>query len=138
VGQEATFTVDALPGVTFHALVGQVRENPLNVQNVITYDAVLRVANPGIRLLPGMTANTRLLTAEHDGVLKIPSAALRYLPRGAPRDPKAQSVYVLDASGKPVRQTVTTGITEGSFVELVSGDLKEGDAVIVSETRRAK
>jgi len=86
VGENATFTVDALPNVTFSTSVAQIRENPINVQNVITYDAVMRVANPDLRLFPGMTTSIRFQTATRNAVLKIPSAALRYLPFDAKRE----------------------------------------------------
>src|SRR5574343_224431 len=76
-GQKANFTVDAFPGQTFEGEVRQVRKSALNVANVITYVAVVRVSNASGRLLPGMTANVRILTDARDGVLKVPNAALR-------------------------------------------------------------
>ena len=80
VGQQATFTVDAYPGTAFQGRVIQIRKAPINVQNVITYDAVIEVANPDLKLFPGMTANVTIL-AEHSGnALKLPNAALRFKP----------------------------------------------------------
>ena len=77
VGQKATFTVDAYPGLVFEGKVTQIRQAPINVQNVITYDAVIQVANPDLKLFPGMTANVTILTEQAGNVLKIPNAALR-------------------------------------------------------------
>ena len=76
-GQKASFTVDAFPGQNFEGTVNQVRKAAQNVANVITYVAVIRFSNLGERLLPGMTANVRIVTDQRDSVLKVPNAALR-------------------------------------------------------------
>lgn len=76
-GQKATFTVDAFPGQTFEGTVNQVRKAAQNVANVVTYVAVVGFSNTGGRLLPGMTANVRVVTEQRDNVLKLPNAALR-------------------------------------------------------------
>ena len=76
-GQRATFTVDAFPGQTFEGTVNQVRKAAQNVANVVTYIAVVGFANNDGRLLPGMTANVRVVTDLRENVLKIPNAALR-------------------------------------------------------------
>jgi HlyD family secretion protein len=80
VGQKVDFTVDAFPNRTFHGEVTQVRYSPVVVQNVVTYDTVISVSNPDLKLRPGMTANVSIILAEHDNVLKIPNAALRFRP----------------------------------------------------------
>lgn len=76
-GQRATFTVDAFPGQTFEGEVRQVRKAAQNVANVVTYVAVVGFSNTGGRLLPGMTANVRVVTDQREAVLKVPNAALR-------------------------------------------------------------
>ena len=76
-GQRATFTVDAFPGQTFEGEVRQVRKAAQNVANVVTYVAVVGFSNTAGRLLPGMTANVRVVTESRESVLKIPNAALR-------------------------------------------------------------
>ena len=91
VGQRATFTVDAYPNTTFTGQVRQVRNAPITVQNVVTYDAVVQVANPDLRLKPGMTANVSFLVAERQDTLKVPTAALRFQPEGAAPDTGAQA-----------------------------------------------
>jgi HlyD family secretion protein len=76
-GQRATFTVDAFPGQTFEGEIRQVRKAAVNVANVVTYVAVVGFSNTGGRLLPGMTANVRVVTEYRENVLKVPNAALR-------------------------------------------------------------
>jgi len=78
----ATFTVDAFPGETFAGTVTQIRKAAQVVQNVVTYTVVVAVANPSGKLVPGMTANVKLVTAEKASVLKVPNAALRFRPAG--------------------------------------------------------
>ena len=75
--QKATFTVDAFPGQTFEGQINQVRKAATNVANVVTYVAVVTFSNTDGRLLPGMTANVRVITDTRDQVLKVPNAALR-------------------------------------------------------------
>jgi HlyD family secretion protein len=79
----ATFTVDAFPGETFVGTVTQIRKAALVVQNVVTYTVVVAVSNPTGKLVPGMTANVKLVTAEKSSVLRVPNAALRFRPPGA-------------------------------------------------------
>ncbi len=79
-GMKATFTVDAYPNERFLGTVRQVRNNPQTVQNVVTYDAVIDVANPDLKLKPGMTANCTFIWAERDDALRIPNAAMRFRP----------------------------------------------------------
>ena len=79
-GARATFTVDAYPDRGFEGLVAQVRINGTSLQNVVTYSVMVQANNPGLILLPGMTANVKILTAERSNVLRIASAALRFRP----------------------------------------------------------
>lgn len=131
--QEATFTVDAYPGQTFHGVVRQIRHAPINVQNVITYDVVIGVSNPDLKLFPGMTANVTIQTNSAAGVLRVPKSALRFRPRttGARGDRQAPTVYVLDANGQPQPQRVQTGISDAMYVELQDSSLHEGQALVV-------
>jgi HlyD family secretion protein len=80
VGQDVNFTVDAYPYRTFHGKLGQIRYGAITNQNVISYDCVVQVSNPDLKLLPGMTANVSIITAEREDALKIPNAALRFRP----------------------------------------------------------
>jgi len=79
-GMVATFTVDAYPGETFRGIIQQVRLASSTVQNVVTYNAVINVPNPDLRLKPGMTANIKIVIDKLDNVLRIPNAAIRFRP----------------------------------------------------------
>jgi HlyD family secretion protein len=76
-GQAVSFTIDAFPGRSFEGRVGQIRKAAVSAQNVVTYTVVVAFSNPGSTLLPGMTANVRIVTDTRDSVLKVPNAALR-------------------------------------------------------------
>lgn len=78
--QPVRFTVDAFPGETFQGVVRQVRYSPETVQNVVTYTTIVDVDNPGLKLLPGMTANVTITVGESKGVLRVPNASLRFSP----------------------------------------------------------
>ncbi len=98
-GQKASFTVDAFPGQTFEGTVNQVRKAAQNVANVVTYVAVVGFSNNGGRLLPGMTANVRLVTDQRESVLKVPNAALRVRLAGVEAPAGAASGPARPASG---------------------------------------
>jgi HlyD family secretion protein len=83
VGQKVNFTVDAYPYRTFHGKVSQVRYGSITNQNVVNYDCVIEVSNPDLKLLPGMTANVSIVSAERQNALKVPNAALRFHPPDA-------------------------------------------------------
>src|SRR5205823_6410896 len=87
VDDRATFTVDAFPGETFVGTVTQIRKAAQIVQNVVTYTVIVAVDNPAGRLLPGMTANVKLVYSEKPNVLKIANAALRFRPPGVDAGP---------------------------------------------------
>ena len=253
MGQEATFTVDAYPEKTFHGSVSVIRNAPITIQNVVTYDVVIQVDNKDLKLKPGMTANVSVIISHKDGVLKLSNAALRYRPEFAkaavgngvgnknknedsqkkeaaaekgtdrqqrggmtveqlteglsltseqrtkveavfrssrqeireirenskPEEARAKiqnllrqkimgllteeqkkkweasrsargeqgeqveerkpaRVWVLSSEGKPVSVSIILGITDGTFSEVVSGDLNEGTDLIVEETSKQK
>lgn len=155
VGQDVNFTVDAFPSQRFHGRVVQVRNAPVTVQNVVTYDTIIEVANPDLKLKPGMTANVAIVVANREAALTVPNAALRFRPpdaedggrRGStngglsgttsakPRDAAStgRAVY-LAPDGRdraaPERAPVKTGITDGVMTEVIDG-LQEGDRVVV-------
>jgi len=84
--QETTFTVDAYPQMTFQGKVTEIRNAPISIQNVVTYNVVIHVKNPELKLKPGMTANVSILVAHKENVSKIPNAALRFRPDFAKRE----------------------------------------------------
>jgi HlyD family secretion protein len=87
VGQNATFTVDSFAGRTFTGAVRQVRKAATTVSNVVTYTVVISAANPDLNLLPGMTANVRIVTDRRDSALKVANSALRFRPPGVTEEP---------------------------------------------------
>ena len=141
--QPATFTVDAYPGQPFRGKVAQVRNAPITVQNVVTYDVVVAVDNSGLELKPGMTANVSITTAKRDQALRIPVRALRFRPdeagAAAPdAKPKEESaVYVLAPDGALRRVEVQAGVRDNQHVEVLGGDLHEGDRVVVGLRRES-
>jgi len=230
VGQDATFTVDAYPGRNFRGKVSEVRNAPIIVQNVVTYDVVIQVDNKDLKLKPGMTANVSVMIAHREGALKVPNAALRFrpesarqgslpekssessesrgrllierwtkelnltpdqqskiemvlksskqefqeisqkmkpeeargriqglirqkiigiltdqqiqklkeLPESSQSERKPGRVWILSPDRKPTPVSIVLGITDGTFSEVISGDLREGGEVIVEETSGKK
>ena len=135
VGQEATFTVEAYPGRTFSGKVTQLRQAPITVQNVVTYNIVVGVENRDLALLPGMTANVRIVTDRRDAALSVPLQAIRFEPEtdGAGDGDGAadgKRVWVL-RDGELVAVPVQIGIDDGNSIEVVSADLAAGDEVVV-------
>ena len=158
VGQPATFRVDAFPNKSFHGIVKQIRLNPTTQQNVVTYDVVVGVDNPDLKLLPGMTAYVNITIAQRQDVLLLPNAALRFRPADAASRTDKQrgdagkfkserskdkadaavmgTVYMLEKDKiKPVR--VSVGITDNRFTEILGDDLKEGTAVVIEDRQPA-
>ncbi len=155
VGLPVNFTVDAYPYQTFRGEVVQVRNAPITVQNVVTYDTIIKVSNDELKLKPGMTANISIIIAERKNAIRVPNAAFRVkLPelakaepvtppdtetrdpvskrrRGIPRhdQPVSRALYVLSPAGAPQPVKVKTGISDGASTEIVEG-LEEGAAVI--------
>ena len=143
-GNKATFTVDAFPKRTFDGIVSQVRQSPQTVQNVVTYDVVINVDNSDLALKPGMTAATRTIIDQRNDVIRVPNQALRYSPGGAPvaanvpagRNAAQAQVWVL-RDEQPVAIPVVAGLDDDSYTEIVKGELKPDDRVIVAEQRAA-
>src|SRR5947209_5994716 len=161
VDQDVEFTVDAFPTRTFQGKVTQVRNAPITVQNVVTYDTVIGVSNPDQKLKPGMTANVSIVAAHRDEAVRIPNSALRFrmpdqTPSAAPKREQSsgprqpgsgnkpggnrperrieRTVYVLaSGSSKPAPATIKTGISDGVTTEVLEG-LKEGDRVVTGMT----
>jgi HlyD family secretion protein len=141
-GMPATFTVDAYPGQVFRGSVNAIRKAPINVQNVVTYDVVIAVGNPDLKLFPGMTANVKILVEQHPDVLEVPNAALRFRPANAApartgrkagdAGAARQTVWVLDRDNNPKAVPITPGLSDGISTEIAGGELKEGDHVILA------
>ena len=137
LGNKATFTVDAYPKRVFDGTVTQVRQSPQTVQNVVTYDVVVSVNNSDLALKPGLTAATRILVDQRNDVLRVPNQALRYVPAGnMVREAAPARLWVL-RDGTPAPVQVTAGLDDDEFTEIVQGELKPGDKVIVGEARNS-
>jgi len=146
-GSPATFTVDAFPKRVFQGKVSQVRQSPQTVQNVVTFDVVVSADNSDLDLKPGMTAATRIVVDQRTGVVRVPSQALRFVPGGivaglpaavdATRSGDAQAQVWVLREGRPVAVPVEIGLDDESFVEIMAGNLKPGDQVILAEQRQA-
>jgi HlyD family secretion protein len=106
-GQDVTFTVDAFPDGKFTGRVTQIRNSPTTVQNVVTYDTVIEVGNPDLKLRPGMTANASIITAQRPGVLKIPNAAFRF----RPADPSTNTTLFARLFGGGAAKNAATNST---------------------------
>ena len=147
-GETAEFGVDAFPDRVFEGTLGQVRQVPISVQNVTTYDVVVNVPNPEFLLKPGMTANVTITTARRNDVLRVPIQALRFSPTSlspmslsatspvptSPAGSHERRVWVADGSViRPV--SIVAGLDDGHYVEVVSGDLRPGESVVTAESR---
>lgn len=162
-GMEAVARVDAFPRDSFRGTVRELRITPTTTNGVVTYQAVIDVANPQSRLRPGMTATVTAIAARHPDVLRVPNAALRYRPANAAAEPAAPppsgdggttgrrprgergaggerpergGIYVLQGE-RAVRVAVTVGLTDGVMTEVAAPGLNEGARVVVDETDSA-
>jgi len=142
VGQAAKFTVDAYPNQTFTGKVQQIRRSPEILQNVVTYTAIISAPNPEMLLLPGMTAQLRIVVSEQAGILKIPSQALRFKPKNAPAELSGQApneatakalatVWIAGSDGQAHPVSVKLGASDDNGAELLDGALTDGQQVIV-------
>ncbi|MEE9279260.1 MAG: efflux RND transporter periplasmic adaptor subunit [Myxococcota bacterium] len=142
-GQSARFEVDAYPGRVFEGEVKQVRNAPISVQNVVTYDVVIDVENPGFVLKPGMTARVTVTTDRREDALRVPLRALRFRLDGEERRPvgagprrghKNSTLWLANGADGPRRVEVQTGIRDEERIEIVSG-VRVGDDVIIGYER---
>lgn len=142
-GQDVVFTVDAHPDITFKGKVFQVRNAPIIVQNVVTYDVVIQVDNSALKLKPGMTANASIITAKKSNVLKIPNVALRFKlsekapVKGEQKGPSGPAIWIIE-NGAPKRVKIKTGISDGNYTELISENITEGQELIVEALSKSK
>jgi HlyD family secretion protein len=142
-GDETQFTVDAYPERTFRGQVLQIRKAPEVVQNVVTYTTIVTAPNPNLLLLPGMTAQLRIVVSNSGEILKIPRQALRFRPNDASPASGRQSanqaassrafttVWLIGDDGRPNAVTVRLGASDDSSAAVLEGSLKEGQQVII-------
>jgi HlyD family secretion protein len=144
-GQGVSFTVDAYPDTIFVGKVSEVRNAPTTVSNVVTYDVIIKVDNPQLKLKPGMTANVSITVDTRHDVLRVPNAALRFKPAVAERSEskeekqriKGTKVWILETE-KPRPVQVTIGISDGNYTEIISGQLEAGQEIITDNLNNKK
>lgn len=148
VGMPVEFTVDAFPDMTFYGEVHKIRLNATMSQNVVTYVVEVATDNSSGKLLPYLTASVKFIKDRKKDVLCVPNAALRYRPAEnlVPEEYRAQAAeaaairsgkdrMIWVRSGESIRPVkVTTGLNDGVMTEIVSGDVKEGEEVVVGTT----
>jgi HlyD family secretion protein len=148
VGQTTQFTVDAYPDRTFSGEVLQIRKSPEVVQNVVTYTTIISAPNPDLLLLPGMTAQLRIVVSDTGEVLKVPNQALRFRPNGSGSDrqnanqaasPKASAtVWLVGEDGRPNPTAVRLGASDDTSTALLESPLSEGQQLIVGVANAQK
>jgi HlyD family secretion protein len=136
-GQKADFTVEAFPDRRFTGVVAQVRQAPISVQNVISYDVVIKTGNAELLLKPGMTATAHIILAEHEDVPRIAQQALRFNPAGAHEAASAERKDAGDVwalrDRRLVHVPVTLGLADETHVEVTGGGLQAGDRIVTGE-----
>jgi HlyD family secretion protein len=149
VGQKAAFSVTAFPDEVFTAAVTQIRNDPKIEQNVVTYDVVLDVENHELKLRPGMTADVHILLHEIADAIMIPDQAIRFTPgKKTGKNEESQElpalkqgekrVWKLVQNNRIVPVTVTVGVAGTERTQLLAGDLKPGDRVVLDSVSRDK
>jgi HlyD family secretion protein len=123
----------------FRGKIAEIRLEPQTVQNVVTYSVIIGVANPDMKLRPGMTANLTITVDRKDNVLAVPNAAFRFTPEDASGASPVQgrragsTIWILDEAGQAQPKTVSTGISDGSRTEIIADEITEGMNVITGD-----
>lgn len=131
-GQDVEYTLDGYPNVTFKGKVTQVRISPTTVSNVVTYSVIVGVDNQDLKLKPGMTANVSIITAKHENVLCVPNFALKFTPDTTGPKYEKQGIWLL-VKRTLKRFEIETGLSDDSYTEIISSNIKEGDLVIIGQ-----
>ena len=136
-GQEVEYTLDGYPDSVFKGVVTQVRLSPTTESNVVTYTVVIEVENEEGKLLPGMTANVSIITGKKENILTVPNVALKFTVVGNKQKYDKKGIWI-DKKGKPVRVNIETGVSDDSYSEIISDEIKEGDVVYVRNLASGK
>lgn len=134
-GQVVEFTVDSFPDEKFYGMVTQVRNNPITVSNVVTYEVIIDVNNQEAKLKPGMTANVEIITAEKEDVFLVSNQALRFFmedENGVQKRYQDKGLWVL-RNGEPKRITIRTGVSDDDKTEISGEGLRSGEQVIIEK-----
>jgi HlyD family secretion protein len=140
-GQKVYFTVAAYPNEVFNGTVSQVINNPTITNSIVSYNVVVLIDNDKFLLKPGMTALADIILADEKDVLRVPTAALRFIPlpssniKTEPDDASGGShVWILLKDGKITPVSVRPGVSDDMYTEINEGDIKEGQKVIVESS----
>ena len=136
LGQEINFTVDSYSDRAFTGYVAQIRKAGYEISNVVTYVVVASVRNEDLSLLPGMTATATIIIEKRADVLHIPLTAFYFTPVGE-LPGNGKYIWKIGGDGRAEPVEVEVGITDNVYIELLGGDLSEGDQVIVGATEIA-
>ncbi len=133
-GQNVRFTVDSYSDDYFYGTVTQVRNEATTTSNVVTYTVVIGIDNTDMKLKPGMTANVEIITAEEKDVMLVPNQALRFYIDDSDNAKryKDRGVWLMK-NGKPERVAVKIGVSDEDNTQILEGDIKLGDEIIVSK-----
>jgi HlyD family secretion protein len=146
IGQDASLSFGAYPDTAFSGKVVAIHAMPQASQNVVAYDVIISADNSAQKLLPGMTADVRIVVDHRDDVVKVPNAALHLTAsalhvsasagraRNPEEGPGTQQVWQLDANGRPRAHSIRTGLTDGLYSEVIDDSLAPGQPVIVGMT----
>ncbi len=136
-GQEVEYTLDGYPDSTFYGKVIQVRFSPTTESNVVTYTVIIEVENNEGKLMPGMTANVSIITDKKENVLTVPNTALKFTTADNKQKYDHKGIWI-EKKGKPFRINIETGISNDSYTEIISNEIKEGDKVYIGKTMNGK
>ena len=136
-GQEVEYTLDGYPDSIFKGIVTQVRLSPTTESNVVTYTVVIEVENEEGKLLPGMTANVSIITGKKENILTVPNVALKFTTADNTKRYDKKGIWI-NKKGKPFRINIETGVSDDTYSEIISDDVKEGDVVYTRNLKSGK
>ncbi|MBQ8886496.1 MAG: efflux RND transporter periplasmic adaptor subunit [Candidatus Gastranaerophilales bacterium] len=136
-GQEVEYTLDGYPDSIFKGVVTQVRLSPTTESNVVTYTVVIEVENNEGKLLPGMTANVSIITGKKENILTVPNVALKFTTADNTKRYDKKGIWI-DKKGKPFRVNIETGVSDDTYSEIISDEIKEGDVVYTRNLKSGK
>ena len=143
--QKAEFSVDAFPNTKFNGSVSQIRNEPKTINNIVTYDVIIEVSNTELKLKPGMTAEVNTIVDNKNDVLRVPTSALRFVPPpNANAKPIPEStgnktyIWTLTGNNQLNPVMIKTGISDDYYTEILEGDIKDGDEVVIEAVLDSK
>ena len=136
-GQDVEYTLDGYPDSIFKGKVTQVRLSPVTESNVVTYTVIIEVENNEGKLMPGMTANVSIITGKKENILTVPNVALKFTTADNKTRYDKKGIWI-EKKGKPFRINIETGVSDDTYSEIISDDVKEGDVVYTRNLKSGK